>query len=430
MSKKIIICITVLFFSGFMYAKGAFVEVGDPSFFSKGMRLFELKSDSKGNVFAGYVQDGNYSVAKFDGEKWSDVGKRNFTAEIGSVFYTDQETNYISFELDNEGIPYVALSSVKKLDNSFLYLIVMKYDYSDNSWKVIGKTGIADFETNWVSLSFSKENIPYLAFSGCSADVCKDYSETADEEYEYTPSSVMKFNGSEWVYVGEPMFDFNPEQPHYSGSNSISFGSDNTIYLAYNAWYPQSHDVFVTLKKYNGSSWESVSSKIEIKEWPVKVITGDGNTIYVAAANGIVRMENGEWVKIFEYAQSKETSVNVMCAELDSHNTLYASFFEQNQGETINQTIKLKKFIDGSWEDVFSKEKSAYDYFATSLVIDNENNPYIAYFNNDGRIVLMKYDPETGENPDDTDDDVSDEDETADEDKKDSGSSGCGLVVM
>ena len=153
MSKKIIICITVLLFSGFMYAKGAFVEVGDPSFFPDDLTsLISMKIDNDGNIYAAYIQDDYYfSVAKFDGESWSDVGERKFSGEIGNIPNTPNVEPNVDFVLGSDGIPYVSFPA-----SSSYSLNVMKFNKTKNKWENAGSQNITDFKVSYTSIAVDK----------------------------------------------------------------------------------------------------------------------------------------------------------------------------------------------------------------------------------------------------------------------------------
>ncbi len=444
MSKKIIICITALLFSGFIYAKGAFVEVGDPSFFPDDFTyLVSMKIDNDGNIYAAYIQDDYYfSVAKFDGEKWSDVSEQKFSGGIGNVPETPDVWPYVSFALSSDGVPFVAFPEAQNYS-----LNVMKFDSESGKWEYVGKSNITDYKTNYTSIAVDSEGVPYVVFSGCKSDDCKRIS-VDQEEYTIDTSNVMKFNGTEWEYVGEPMSGLETEG---TLNNKILLNSNDIPIISFNY-----KNYFVSVMKYNGSEWGMVGDLDEAGGGNL-FIDKEDNLYLETYKDGIERLiicDNNEWFDFVDLPEKGRKSFAV-----DEENRIYAATDQQSTGLSVNRLNE-----EGIWE-VVGDQEYIHESVHTALIETDKNNiPYVAFAEKKG-VVLMKYDPEAGETTDDSDGDISDEDsavdedETADENKnddndtavdensisdeetasdedsvpvndKDSGSSGCTVVVM
>jgi len=408
MSKKIIICITVLLFSGFIYAKGAFVEVGDPSFFPDSFySLLSLEADKKGNVYVAFVEDILYlSIAKFDGEKWTYAGPEKFSGKIGNVRsqYDATDSLYVSFAVDGEGVPHAAFPAFDSYD-----LQVKKYDESKNRWNNLAGLNDFNFKVKETHISFSPENIPYIAISGCSSDACKEYNEETDYEYTYDAANVAKFKNDEWIYIGEPMFGFNEETPMASSCSSMVFDSKNTPYAVY------SDNDGVKIIKFDGTDWVQVGGYLQFGG---ELMIDSSDNLYFGMYSGLYKYNDGKWDNLFQIDSKQGVSYVVY------NDIVYVAFsvhLNNDAGSALK--VGVKKYENGKLETVGDNEFFAVGRDA-SIAVDDNGIPYVAFVK-DGEVVLMKYDPETGETPDD-----SDEDETADEDKKDSGSSGCGLILL
>ena len=423
MNKKIIICITVLLFSGLIYAEGAFVEIGNPSFFPDDFTdLVSMQIDDEGNVFVAYLEDHFYlSAAKFDGESWSDVGERKFTGGIGNIKseYDATDSVYVSFALGKNGIPYAVFPA-----SGSYKLHVMEYDKEKNEWKRTGKTDITEYKTSWNNIAVNSDGVPYVAFSGCTDENCQKVNEDGDN-YTEDSVSVMKFDGTEWVYVGEPMFVYKTGNTYPTSNLKVLFDSKNTPYIALS--YGNS-DVFVM--KFNGTGWNMVGDidEMEIMSTGVLFIDREDN-LYLNCYWGndfsdpwVLEFDGGKWNKKF-------SSKNMGLISFNSENIPYAILSDWIE-ENSSISVSLGKYVNENWNIIDSFELEYSNSLGLTMKLDKNDVPFFAYVNNHQQVELLKYDTESDETKDDSDEEsVGDEDSVPVNDK-DSNSSGCGIVVM
>lgn len=169
------------------------------------------------------------SVQKFTGTDWVLVGIENFSAKI------KDESARIAIAPD--GTPYVSFESW--IDNDNQSTSVMKFDGSN--WVLVGTEKFSDGNARSTSIQISSDNIPYVAF--------QDWGGSSAQT-----ASVMKFNGTAWIYVGTRQFS--------SGVNasmmSFALDSDDLPYIAFSDMDKNNQ---ATVMKFSGTSWITVGSK-------------------------------------------------------------------------------------------------------------------------------------------------------------------------
>jgi hypothetical protein len=418
--KKIIICIFTLIFSGFLSAKGAFVEIGDPSFFpDKITDILSFKSDSAGNLYVAYVEETFYlSVAKFDGKSWSDTGIRKFTGRIANYaeLYDATEEIFVSFTLDKSGVPYVAYSTKETISTSKFYLNVMKYSVENDKWEKVGSPVTTRNLAKWISIDVNSKGIQHVAFSACLSESCE---KTNEDNLNYTidTTSVMKFENGEWKYVGEQMFMYDPENYVESQDNAVLIDTSDVPYVSFSA----GGNFFLT--KFSEGAWsvEAEFESVSVRKDPL--VRGDG--FYFTMDGDLVKFDGKEFVPPKEF----ETSFSSMA--IDSSDIIYISFYEYIDQDRM---VGVKKLVSDKWETVGNEELFAY-CFSALITVDSSDIPNVIYISPEG-LVLMKYDPEFVEEKDEgsTDEDAvdtesSDKDQST-EDKSDSDSSACSVLVI
>lgn len=374
---RILITIAVIMLSGSIFAKGAFVPAGDQLFFPASFdSLLSMKADNNGNVYVGYVEDIFYlSIAKFDGGSWDYVGPKKFSGKIGNERNQYDASNkiYVSFNLDNKGVPYAVFPVA-----GTYRLRVMKYDSEGKIWKNTIGDDVADFKIRDTDISFSPENIPYVAFSGCSSDSCKKYLEESDYEYIYYTANIMKHLGNDWLYVGEPMFSFNEEFPMASSCSSMVFDSKNTPYAVY---YDNDG---VKVIKFNGTDWVQVGDYLPAGG---SLLIDSSDNLYFGMHSGFYKYSDGKWSRLFEIASQWGASYAIF------DDIIYTAFSKKtdDEGSSILK-VGVKKYYDGNLEIVGDEEFFAVGY-ETRITVDSEGIPYVAFRGVNG-LEVMKFDPD------------------------------------
>ncbi len=225
--------------------------------------------------FTNGYNNGNATVKQFDGANWATVGTANYSS--GAVFYNSLKIN--------NGVPYLAYSDGTNSSKA----TVKKFD--GMNWVTIGAAGFSETLAKYTSLAFNG-NTPYIVYS--DGLISGSYVSQAG-------ATVKKFDGTNWVSVGNTRFSLAP-----INYPSIAFDS-NTPYVAYQEDFTNGKAV---VKRFDGSSWVTVGtpsfSSASSTGLPGSVsMVLVGSTPYVAyqdGANGgkasVKKFDGTNWVNV------------------------------------------------------------------------------------------------------------------------------------
>lgn len=202
------------------------VNVGIPGFSTSGTQFTSLAFSDSNELYIAFA-DATFSekatVMKFNGTDWVYVGSPGFSAG---------KADFISFKFSNNHVLHISYGDFGNSEKA----TVMKFD--GTNWVDVGTPGFSTGKAWNTSLAFSSNNEPYIAF------------------YDYIDrSSVKKFNGTNWVNVGAPNYSGDGYGQDYI---SLAINSNDEPYVAYS---DGSYFYWGTVKKFNGSSWETVGSQ-------------------------------------------------------------------------------------------------------------------------------------------------------------------------
>ena len=186
--------------------------------------------DGKGTVFVSFVDSiDNHAatVMKFDGSNWVTVGSAGFSiVQVGGL----------QMALDANGIPYVVYSDYNVSQKA----TVMKF--SGTNWELVGAEGFSAGQVDGTGITIDQAGVPIIVFTDFSVD---------------HKATVMKFNGTNWEFVGRQ--GFSDGETTYT---AIAIGIDGNPYVAYSYHdYPFVDYTPVTVMKFDGSDWITVGKE-------------------------------------------------------------------------------------------------------------------------------------------------------------------------
>jgi prepilin-type N-terminal cleavage/methylation domain-containing protein len=228
----------------------SWVDVGPTGFSGEGVKSLSLYFYD-GTPYLSYI-DSSYrvTVKKFNGSDWLTVGD-------SSAYHGMENFIYV-----HNGDPYVAFS-----DNNYINrTTVIKFDGS--SWNLVGAPGFATYQQNGNISLFFYNNIPYVS-----------YTERYDNPYGSYHGAVRGFDGDNWVPVGPTDFS---EPGHTYGLSFFIY--DEVPYVAYSN---SSNYGFTTIKKFNGTDWVLVGNSFPSGDGGLEIslIINDESS-YVAYVEG------------------------------------------------------------------------------------------------------------------------------------------------
>ena len=362
--------------------------VGYPNF-AGGSTPFVFSAVSPGGELYVAYRDtlyGKATVKKYSGSNWVTVGNAGFTA--GDAYCT-------TMAFDNNGTPYVAY--MDRANNS--RASVMRFNGSN--WEYVGIAGFTPGGTSYTSIAIDKNNTPYVAF--------RDQGDTVSNSWPNGfRASVMKFDGANWVYVGSPGFS-GGTGPYGALYTSLAIDKNGTLYVAY---CDMSNNFNAAAMKFDGSNWVYVGS-------PGGFSTGGANnTSIVIDTNGTpyvgfedngygskatVKKFNGtDWAPVGTVAFSPGAA-EYPSLGIDRNNKLYLAFEDYGH----QKRASVMTYTGTAWHYVgapgFSDSTAQY----TTIAIDKNNGIlYTAYedvynensLNTQYNITAMKYVTSTGIN--------------------------------
>lgn len=166
----------------------------------------QMKISSLDTVYVGFVNSGmkvyKIHASATASDPWQEVGVTSFGATSSEQFRS-------SIALDNAGNVYAAFTSGNSGGNK---LNVKKFQ--NGVWSDVGQPNFTSYRVHYVSIAVDNAGTPYVAYSN----------------FENSPNNknyVQKFNGSQWVAVGDSI------STGAAKWNALNFDDNNNPILAY-----------------------------------------------------------------------------------------------------------------------------------------------------------------------------------------------------
>lgn len=250
---------------------------------------------------------------------------------------------------------------------------------SEYMWKYVGNECFSADLAFCISLAFSPASQPYVAFT--------DYAASGK-------ATVMKFDGINWVYVGNAGFSLGSGEVLHT---SLAFSPADS--LPYVAFQDTSFSYKATVMKFNGQSWGPVGAPNFTSggaTYTSLVFSPTDSLPYVAYAavdNGwkatVMKFDGTNWVYVGNAGFSAAQSFDISLAFSPSGEPYVAYVDYQNSWEAT-----VMKFNGSVWSNVGMAGFSAGQIAFTSLAFSPMGDPYIAYedYANSHKATVMKFD--------------------------------------
>jgi len=252
----------------------AWVYVGTHGFTAGEADFINLAFNSLGEpyvVFQDWDNDASTSVMKFNGTSW---------VHVGSAGFTDGYSTAQSIAINATGQPYITWQR----SGFYADLVVMKFD--GTGWVNVGTTNCKTEQLN-TTIAFNKDNVPFVAYLDDNAQpVVIKYDGTnwiplgpvggetgtfalypafafdpisgwpylvyQDGFTENGGATVARYDGTEWVFLGDP--GFTDGEADYT---SLAFNPYGVPYVAFQDIADSGR---AAVMKYDGTKWVKVGA--------------------------------------------------------------------------------------------------------------------------------------------------------------------------
>lgn len=314
----------------------------------------DLAQNSQNVAYVAYKDhdhDNKLSVKKFNGSTWEYIGLAGFS--VAAIDY-DAE-----IEFDSNDVPYVAYLTYVNSDSSFRITVAR---FNGTAWELVGSANFSGRSYSEFDFKINSANVPYVAYRGGNSG--------ADD----TRCSVMKYNGTAWVYEGNPYFTSAK-----ADQISMAFDQNDIPYVVFEDYGASNR---FTVEKFNGS-WQIVGGAgFTFDGGLTPIIAFDNNNIpHIAFVSDFdfkptVEKFTGTWQIIAE-----GTFTAGICSRLDfaidNNNVLYVIYNEEI--DNYRKMISVKKFANNAWQNVGPVAFSAGEATREKISIGNNNVPCIVY---------------------------------------------------
>ncbi len=227
------------------------------------------------------------------------------------------------------------------------------------TWQVVGTGGFSPGGVVYnTATAFDRSGTPYVAFQDAGNN---------------NAATVMKFNGSSWVRVGNAGFSS-------ANIGLIAIAMDNTDkpYV----FYTENTSGQGTVMKFNGSSWVPVGTSMFTPSsalWPAIAIN-QNNVPYVAYQDfqndrklTVMKFDGSNWVPVGT-AGFTGNIVQWVSIAIDRNNTPYVAY---QDGTGSSAGASVRKFNGTSWVLVGSQGFTPSPASYVSLITDNANDLWL-----------------------------------------------------
>lgn len=285
-------------------------------------------------VYSDKSEAGKASVLKYNGSSWEYLGNPGFTNE--QVFKN-------SIAISSDGTPYIAY--VKFVGGG-----VYVEKFNGTSWELVG-TAVDNTGGRFMSLALGPNNTPYVAYN----------NKLDQNDLETGQINVKKFNGTTWEFVGPENFKGAQKGCGYlclkfsnSGTPYLSFtDGDGDSNLGFNDESGSANALSVV--KFDGTNWVPVGD-YRFTEGKVRypTLALHGETPYVGFEDrstgdhraSVMKFDGTNWVFVGS-PRFTNNNTHFTDIEVDANKNIYLGFVNKHPTYS-NRTVHVKKFADGN----------------------------------------------------------------------------------
>lgn len=290
----------------------------------------------------------------------------------------NSSSDYSSIAVDTNNVPFVAYSDIT--DGSKLK--VKKFNGTD--WEPVG-TNPSDGSSLYIVMKVDRANVPHVLFRDGSAGSTK--------------LTLKKFDGTAWVNVGVAKFT-----PGNSALPDLAFGPDNLPYVSF-VNYATGINGKASVMKFDGTAWQMIGNPMSVGGAGLTQIevdaTGNVYCAYTDAGLGgwvnVKKFINNDWTLVGSHVTTSNTKN--LSLELKSDGTPVAGYSDANSIEKMS----VKEFNGTDWVNIgpagftvsqVGESSYASQYRYAVMTLGKDDQPIVAYTDLDSSyyMTVMRYD--------------------------------------
>jgi hypothetical protein len=297
---------------------------------------YTIRLDNAGEPCVSGIISSNIVIKKFNGSAWVNISPANVVNSTLPEICFDQ--------LNNLYLAYTKSTVTEK------YVFLKKY--SGGIWTTIPSI----FEGDIIQVDMMVDNSNQLVVNGIAhSGIERAFS--------------RKFNGSDWVTLGEAGLTKND-------GGVLALVENNGIPFMLTTDDLINEEPFTILKRFNAGQWEQVGDTLWNFQGAGVAMDASGNayTVDNQPSSGIKmkKMAGGVWTSLPDVGMA--TSTTYPAIAVDASGVLYVMFSDAGN----SQKATVKKFNGSSWVTVGQAGFSAFFISYNFITFDHNNVPYAA----------------------------------------------------
>ena len=343
------------------------------------------------------------TVVEASGKAWTEMAVLNTATLSGNADFTGVYSGAVLAINPKGNVPYVAYGA-RGVDNK---MSVAKFE--NGAWAQVGDALFSSVVNgSHFSFDVAPDGTPYVAYGDQDAASLKG------------ALSVMKFDGSQWSYVGEQ--GFFKVQAQYIGM--AAFESGLAIDLVNNSKDGSIPRRSMGIATFDGSAWTTGESSLLPSEQGVYMtkMGGNGKVATLICVNrgkiddvnyghNIFKFENGQWESLAtNFLEPGATQTSIAQGSFGTtvalDGTVYAWTGDDVPNTGIYQ-VRLKKYdaAGKTWNTVtgntlpIGHDGGFESHISLDVAIAPDGTPFVVYnnFNDQKKLYVMHLDPATAQ---------------------------------
>ena len=343
------------------------------------------------------------TVVEASGKAWTEMAVLNTATLSGNADFTGVFSGAVLAINPKGNVPYVAYGA-RGVDNK---MSVAKFE--NGAWAQVGDALFSSVVNgSHFSFDVAPDGTPYVAYGDQDAASLKG------------ALSVMKFDGSQWSYVGEQ--GFFKVQAQYIGM--AAFESGLAIDLANNSKDGSIPRRSMGIATFDGSAWTTGESSLLPSEQGVYMtkMGGNGKVAMLICVNrgaidgvnyghNIFKFENGQWESLAtNFLEPGATQTSIAQGSFGTTVALDGTVYAWT-GDDVPNTgtyqVRLKKYdaAGKTWNTVtgntlpIGHDGGFESHISLDVAIAPDGTPFVVYnnFNDQKKLYVMHLDPATAQ---------------------------------